>query len=200
MIKSEFLLSLENELSELSGMNVEEQLSFYTEMIEDRMEDGLSEEEAVAQIGSVDEIVSQILMNIPFSKLMKKKVEPKKRMGVWEIIFLALGSPVWISLLLAAIAVLFALYVGFWSVIVSLWAVFVSLATCVLGCFCVGVFFILTGDVPSGAVAVGAGFVCAGLSVWMFFGCKLASKGTLSLTNMIVIFVKKRLAKERSAL
>ena len=115
VIKSEFLLSLENELSELSGMNVEEQLSFYTEMIEDRMEDGLSEEEAVAQIGSVDEIVSQILMNIPFSKLMKKKVEPKKRMGVWEIIFLALGSPVWISLLLAAIAVLFALYVGFWS-------------------------------------------------------------------------------------
>ena len=52
--------------------DVEERLTFYSEMIDDRMEEGISEEEAVCEIGSVDEIVSQIIADIPFTKLVRE--------------------------------------------------------------------------------------------------------------------------------
>ena len=56
MTKLKFLLSLHDKLSDLPQNEVEERLSFYSEMIEDRMEEGVSEEEAVSARGSVDEI------------------------------------------------------------------------------------------------------------------------------------------------
>ena len=61
MTKLNFILSLNEKLSGLPQNDIEERLRFYTEMIEDRMEEGLSEEEAVLAVGSVDEIAEQIL-------------------------------------------------------------------------------------------------------------------------------------------
>jgi uncharacterized membrane protein len=48
MGKQEFLTRLGKALSGLPREDIEERLNFYSEMIEDRMEEGLSEEEAVA--------------------------------------------------------------------------------------------------------------------------------------------------------
>ena len=64
MNKQEFLTELKKALSPLSKADLEERLSFYSEMIDDRMEEGLSEEEAVAAIGSPDEIAAQIIRNL----------------------------------------------------------------------------------------------------------------------------------------
>ena len=57
MNKQEFLAGLQKGLSGLPQEDVEERLTFYGEMLDDRMEEGLSEEEAVAAAGSVEEIV-----------------------------------------------------------------------------------------------------------------------------------------------
>ena len=61
MNKQDFLKELSRALSGLPREDLEERLAFYSEMIDDRMEDGLSEEEAVADIGSIDEAASQII-------------------------------------------------------------------------------------------------------------------------------------------
>mgnify|MGYP003295524098 CR=1 FL=1 len=61
MTKLRFLMTLRDCLSDLTGDEVEERLRFYSEMIEDRMEEGLSEAEAVSAVGSVDEIAAQIM-------------------------------------------------------------------------------------------------------------------------------------------
>ena len=61
MHKHEFLAQLRKGLSGLPRDDVEERLSFYSEMIDDQMEEGLSEEEAVSAAGSVDEIVAQTI-------------------------------------------------------------------------------------------------------------------------------------------
>ena len=50
-------------------------------------------------------------------------MRPKRRLQAWEIVLLALGLPVWLSLGLAALAVVLSLYVVVWSLDVSLWAV-----------------------------------------------------------------------------
>ena len=71
MTKIKFLLSLHDRLSGLPQDEVEERLNFYSEMIEDRMEEGISEEEAVAAIGPIDEIAEQIIADIPLAKMQR---------------------------------------------------------------------------------------------------------------------------------
>ena len=69
MNKQEFLSLLAQELSGLPGKDVTDRLAFYDEMIDDRIEEGLSEEDAVDEMGPVDEVAAQILEEIPLSRL-----------------------------------------------------------------------------------------------------------------------------------
>lgn len=191
MRKQEFLDSLRAALSGLPKQDVEERLSFYSEMIDDRMEEGIPEEEAIADIGSVEEISAQIITDIPFTKIAKEKIKPQRRLRAWEIVLLALGSPVWLSLAIAAFAVILSIYVVLWSVIVSIWAVFASLAACALGGVAAGVVLTVYANGATGVVLIGAGIVCAGLSIFFFFGCKAATKGIIKLTQKIALGIKK---------
>ena len=59
MRKEEFLTALRAELTGLSPEGVEKLVEFCSEMIDDRMEDGITEEEAVAAAGSLDELIQQ---------------------------------------------------------------------------------------------------------------------------------------------
>ncbi len=190
MNKQEFLAELRKGLSGLPHEDIEERLNFYGEMIDDRMEEGLSEKEAVSAVGSVDEIVVQIMAEIPLAKRTKDRMKSKRRLKTWEIVLLVLGSPVWLSLVVAAVAVIFSLYVVLWSVIVSLWAVFGSVIGCTFGGVAAGVGFALGGHVLAGMAMIGAGFVCAGFSVFTFVGCKAATKGTLLLTKKMALSIK----------
>lgn len=199
MKKIEFLLQLYDKLSALPQEDVEERLAFYDEMINDRMEEGLSEEEAVAQIGNVDEIASQIIQETPLSRLVLEKIKPKKRRKAWEIVLLALGSPVWLSLLIAAFAVVLSLYVVLWVVVICFWSAFASVAACSLGGVAAGIVFACCGHGTSGAIMIAAGLICAGLSVFLFYGCKAATKGTVLLTKKIILGIKRRLVKKEDA-
>ena len=196
MTKIKFLLSLHDRLSGLPKDDVEERLSFYSEMIEDRIEEGLSEEEAVAAVGTVEEIVFQILSDIPLVKITKEKIKSKRRLKAWEIVLLILGFPVWLPLLIAASAVAFSLYLSWWAIIVSIWAVFGSV---LVSAFCgviAGVGFVIWSNVPTGLAVISAGLVCGGLSILLFYGCREATKGTLRLTKTITLGIKKSFVKK----
>jgi len=199
MSKQEFLLRLRKGLSGLPQDDIEERLIYYSEMIDDRMEEGFSEEEAVAEIGSVDEIAAQIVSEIPFTKFVKEKIKPKKRLGAWEIILIILGSPIWLSLLIAAFAVIFSLYAALWAVIISLWAVFGSLIGFAFGEIAAGIGFTLGGYEVSGIAMIGAGVVGAGLSIFLCFGCKAVTKGILLLTKKVALGIKNCFVNRREA-
>lgn len=199
MNKQEFLSKLQNSLSGLPQDEIQERLAFYREMIEDRMEEGLTEEEAVLAVGSVEEIVSQIVADTPLTKIVKENIKPKRRLTVWEIILLILGSPVWFSLLITVFAVAVSLYAVLWSGIISLWAGFVSLVACSFAGVIAGIVFMVTGNSISGIATIGAGIVCAGLSIFMFFGCKAITKGMLRLTKNMFLAIKHRLIKKEVA-
>ena len=134
MTKQEFENKLKKRLRGLPIRDVEDQMSFYSEMIDDRMEDGLSEEEAVADIGTVEKIATQIIKGIALTRTQNAEPEKNNSLKLWEILFIILGSPLWISLLIAAFAVIISIYAVLWSLIVSLWAVFVSLAASAACC------------------------------------------------------------------
>ncbi len=196
MNKQEFLERLRMELSGLPQDDIEERLTFYGEMIDDRMEEGLSEEDAVNGIGSMDDIIAQTVADIPLTRLVRERIRPKSKLRVWEIVLLVLGSPLWLSLLIAAFAVVFALYASLWSVIVSLWAVFAALVCSVPAGIVSGIIFAVKGSVVSGIAAIGAGIVCAGLSILAFFGCMAATKGVCLLTKKVAIGIKNLFVKK----
>ena len=196
MNKQEFLAQLRQGLSGIPKDDVDERLTFYSEMIDDRMEDGIPEETAVREIGAVDELVSQIIADIPLGKLVKEKITPKKKLKAWEIILIVLGSPIWLSLLVVALAIIFSLYVVLWSVIIVLWAVFASFVACGLAGIAAGVYLAVGNNDLKGIAMIGAGIVCAGLSVFMFFGCKAATKGILNLTKKLAIWIKNCFIKK----
>ena len=70
--QKEFLNELERKLKGLPKQDIEDRLSFYSEMIDDYIEDGLTIEEAINKIGSSDEIVSKIVNETSLTKLSKK--------------------------------------------------------------------------------------------------------------------------------
>ena len=183
MNKLQFLQALRKRLSALPKADLEERLRFYSEMIEDRMEEGLSEAEAVEAVGSADTIAAQILEDIPHSVY-----KPAKK--GWEIALLVLGFPLWFPLLVAAFAVALSLYVSLWAVIISLWAVFAALAVCALALLIGGIVSAFGAMISLGIALVGGSLVCAGLSIFLFFGCKALTKGTCVLTKKL--FQKRR--------
>ena len=199
MNKQEFLAQLRKGLSGLPKDDINERLMFYSEMIDDRMEDGIPEETAVREIGAIDELASQIIADIPLGKLLKEKITPKKKQKVWEIVLIVLGSPIWLSLGIAAFAVVFSIYVVLWSAIIVLWAVFSSFVACGLAGIATGVYFAAGGNGLTGIATIGAGIVCTGLSVFVFFGCKAATKGILSLTKKLAIWIKNCFIKKEEA-
>lgn len=190
MRKLEFLAELEAGLSGLPRDDIEERLTFYSEMIDDRMEEGVSEEQAVAEIGTVEEVISRIVAETPLSRLVREKVQPKRARKVWVSVLLVLGSPIWVCLIIAALSVIFAAYVVVWSLIVSLWALDASLAACSLvGILTAGV-FVLQASFPAGIAMFGVGIFCTGLTILLFFGCTGATKGSLWLSKKTVLGMK----------
>ena len=58
MTKDQLLEKLKKELSSIPSDELDGRLAFYSEMIDDRIEEGLDEEAAVAAIGDIDEIIA----------------------------------------------------------------------------------------------------------------------------------------------
>ena len=190
MKKNEFLLELKERLVGLSEADVKQSLDYYTEMIDDRMEDGLSEDEAVKEVGTPAAIAEEILKEMPLSKLVKARVKPSRKMAAWEIVLLVLGSPLWLALLLALFAAVLSFYIALWSVVISLWAIEVAFGGAVL----VGVIALpinlIQGNVWAGITLLGVGVFAAGLCIFGFYGCMQAAKGACFLGKRLFRFVK----------
>ena len=199
MTKGEFLLSLRDRLAGMPEGEVGERLNFYSEAIDDRMEEGFSEEEAVARLGDITEIASQIVSEIPLAKIAIEKLRPKRRLKVWEILFISLGSPLWLSLLIALLATVISLYASLWSIVVSLWAVCVSLVACAVCGVLGGAVIAIFEHVYSGAFLIGAGLICAGLSIFMFIACKSTTKWCTKLAKITVLGIKNSFRKKEGA-
>ena len=118
MKKKEFISELQKLLSKFPAREVRERLIFYGEMIDDKIEEGLSEEDAVSGVGNVEDIAAQILSDV---NLDTKAKNHKKSVSAWQIALLIIGSPVWLSILIAVFAVI-------WAVVITLLAVEIPLA------------------------------------------------------------------------
>ena len=128
MTKREFLDVLKGRLSQLPQEELEKQLAYYAELIDDMTEDGMDEALAVEKLGDVSKISENILQELPFPVLVKSRVRPGGGWTAFSIVLLVLGLPVWLPILAAIFAVVLSVYLVIWAVIVTLFAVVFSIA------------------------------------------------------------------------
>ncbi|MCR5664902.1 MAG: DUF1700 domain-containing protein [Oscillospiraceae bacterium] len=198
MNKQEFLARLEQALAGLPQEELAERLGFYGEMIDDRVEEGLTEEEAVAGLGPVEELAAQIVAETPITAIVREKVRSHP-LRAWEILLLILGFPLWFPLLIAASAVLLSVFIVVWAVVLSLWAVVISLILSVIACLVGGVVLLFTGGAAQGLLLVSGALIVAGLSIFLFYGCKGLVKAAVKLMKATARGIKSLfLGKEKT--
>ena len=199
MNKAEFLDKFERSLQGLPDDAIADRVEFFSEMIDDLIEEGYSEEDAVAGIGEVvEDIANEMLADIPITKLIKERVKPKKRLKWWELTLIIVGFPLWFSVLAALVAVVIAVFASLWSVVISLWSVFASFAGCALGGFVLGVASIGSNEVLAGIANIGLGVASAGLAIFAFYGCKAVTKGMAWLTKKMLLGIKWSFIKKEA--
>ncbi len=191
MNKLEFLKRLRKSLSGVSKKEKKERLNFYEEMIEDYIEEGLTEEQAVSKIGSTENIARQIKAE----EKTKKKLGAKE-INAWKTALLIVGSPIWFSLLISVVAVGVSLYASLWAVVVSLWATFISLIVGGIGGV---IFFIIVGEATiSSIVIVGAGVFGIGFSIFLYYVNKALTKLSIVIAKKSITIIKNSFNKRRS--
>lgn len=78
MKKHEFMKKLEKGIAKLSEEERRRTVDYFSEMLAERIEEGTSEDEAVASIGSLDEIIKNVLAEVPAASGAAKN-DPEKR-------------------------------------------------------------------------------------------------------------------------
>ena len=190
MCKQDFLEALRKGLKGLPEQDIEDRIVFYGEMIDDRMEE-MPEEDAVAAVGSVDDVISEILEDTSIAKLVKEKVRPKRRLRAWEIVLLVLGSPVWFPLAIVFAAVILVIYICLWAVVAALWSVDLALGVASVVFGIEAILSMIKGMLLHALAIGGASISLAGLSMLMFFICLKVSKWMVILIKKMALSIKR---------
>lgn len=189
MNKENFLHQLRIRLSQLPEDEIVKRLDYYSEIIDDMTEDGISEEEAVRSFGDIDEVALGIMQEVPLPTLMKTKMKPKKGWTTAAVVLAVIGSPVWLSLLLAFVAVIASVYICIWAAILCLYAVVFSL--CIAGLYlAVKAFFLFGFGFSYFALTFGAGLFLLGLGLLSFLGARIVTVKLLKGTGWFAAQVK----------
>lgn len=194
MNKETFLRELEKQLGQLKPEERKRQTGYYSELLDDMMEDGLSEAAAVEKLGDSRELAAEILRQQPLSELMKSRVKPKNGWTVLTVSLLILGSPVWLSLLLAFFFVILTVYICLWAVVIAFFSVVLALAAGAAALLVV-CFMNLTGF-PFALMCAGGFAAAAGLTILGFIGAVYCARGIVRLSAAIGRWVKSFFIKK----
>ena len=200
MSRDAFIGELRHRMAGLPQQTVERTVEYYGELIADSMEDGLTEEEAVARLGSLEEIVASVVKDTPLAQIVQTRVQEGKKKGIsgWVILLLVLGAPVWLPVLIAVLAVLFALFIALWAVVIALWAVVAAVILTGRVAMVAGVVELCRLHLPQGLVLLGGGLVCLGLCALLFLLMKLITVGTVKLCKWLWVGIKSLFVGKKS--
>lgn len=188
MTKSEFISSLKKELRRMKNSELKKTLSYYGEIIDDKIESGKSEEEAVAELDNPKDIAAGILEDD------EVKANLKPEFMVASTLLLIIGSPVWVPIAIAVIAIIAALYITAWALIFSFAAAELSIALSAIACVLAGIIAIPNNWLSS-LFLIGAALVLAGLAILLFFPLKALVKWAIHVSWSIFDKIRNSIVK-----
>ncbi len=173
MNKAAFFAQLERELASLSPADRERSLGYFEEMIDDRIEEGLSEEEAVADLGDPKTIAAEILSESAEDNISTQATSAEKSFHgcpLWLAILLAvLALPVWLPVICTLAVTVVCLYMIPWIVLI---AIFCTAVGCVLGGIASSVVAFLcipVSGIFNGMMLLGISLFCCGFGLLLLF-------------------------------
>ena len=196
MTKQEFLTELRRNLNGLPQEEIEDRMNFYEEMINDRMDEGKTEEQAVADIGTTDEAVRTIASQTKMSTLVKEKMRTRRSLTGWELLLIVLAFPMWFPLLMAALSIAFTIYMMTWVLVIATYSAEAGLLAGIGGGLVAFICSLMEGT-PDLLVGGGA-LVCIGGACLVALLCVLATKVTLKLNKNIFLGIKSKIIKGRN--
>lgn len=203
MNKQEFFEELTLRLDSLPKSEIQKSIAYYEEIIDDRIEDGMTEDNAIKALGHVDDIAQNIMYDLSIPQLMKAKVNVSKKNASNKRLWLTLailGSPFWLPVLLAFALTVFSLYLTVWSVIVSLYSVIIALGISCLSGIIVGIAFLFVKSVPVGLCYIGAGICCGALTLFIVKAVNLSTKKLVKFSAHIIRKVKSLFITKKGSL
>lgn len=193
MNKQEYLARLRAALACLPEGEIEESVAFYTEMIDDRVADGLTEEEATAQLDDPKAAARAIIADLPVVPRTVVRTKQRNRALYWTLVIL--GSPLWLTLLLAAGMLVLAGLLTIWCLILGLWLLAAGLLAG--GPLGIGVclWALAVGQPAYGVFELGSGLLCFGLGLFCLHGAVAASKTLMQVSRQWIAKAKAPFVK-----
>ncbi len=188
MTRQQFLDGLKQELHGLPRQEIEQTLHYYSEIISDRMEEGMTEEQAVAKMEPMHVIARRVLADF------KGPVAPRRKLSGFLIALLILGFPLWFPLLATGVALMVVALTLVWVLVLTLWAVCLALFSGGMA----AIITLFTGGFHSGLPwigQVGLGMAAMGLSIFLFYGAKGAIPLAMGATVRLVSRIKHGFAR-----
>jgi hypothetical protein len=192
MNKTQFCALLENKLKPyLSPKEMYKTLSFFEEMIDDRIDEGLSEEEAVSQLGDIDIIVDQILDEHNIGKKQTKLVwrfVPRKIPTELGFIITVLLLPVWITIFALGASLFIVILSIIFSIVLTIIAIFIGGILLILKS---PFYLIYERNISYFLDTLGFGFVNTGIGlIGIYSLLKMHKKSRRDGVSIKTIFVK----------
>lgn len=188
MNKTQFCALLGNKLKPyLSPKEMYKTLNFFEEMIDDRIDEGLSEEEAVSQLGDINIIVDQILDEHNIGKKQTKLVWRfiPRELGFINIVLL---FPAWITIFSLVASLFIVILSIIFSIVFSIIAIFIGGILLILKS---PFYLIYERNISYFLDTLGFGFVISGVGLigidWLI---KIYKKSRQNGINIRTIFVK----------
>ena len=188
MNKTQFCALLGNKLKPyLSPKEMYKTLNFFEEMIDDRIDEGLSEEEAVSQLGDINIIVDQILDEHNIGKKQTKLVWRfiPRELGFINIVLL---FPAWITIFSLVASLFIVILSIIFSIVFSIIAIFIGGILLILKS---PFYLIYERNISYFLDTLGFGFVNTGIGlIGIYWLIKIYKKSRQNGINIRTIFVK----------
>ena len=191
MNRADFLRDLTQQLKNLPGTEIEKLINFYDEMIQDRVEDGMSEDEAVESIGSVMNAAEAAMQDVSLPALMKARVKKSREKSPSKALWLTLvilGFPIWLPLLLIFFIAFFIIYLSLWILTISFYIIEFIFAVCSIGGIVMSIVYTFKHSIPIGICLFGFSLVLGAIAIAGFEPAGILTK---KLSQGSVMFIKK---------
>ncbi len=195
MNKKMFLHQLKIRLSQLPDEEINRRLDYYSEMIDDMVEDGMTEEEAVKSFGDINTIANQIMQDAPFKTLLKSRIRPEKGWTTAAIIITILCSPIWVPVVLSILAAVAGIYLSIWVIALVALVLAITLGIAGIAILIKG-FTLISFGAGSLLFTLGIGLLFLGFCAFALLLVKYGTMGLLHLTKWIFIKIKSLFIKK----
>ena len=184
MNKLELINQLNERLSGLPREEAERFITFYSESIDDRMEEGMTEQQAIDDLGGLDAIVETIEREQERLAPAQPAVN-KDHKTLWIVLAIC-GFPLWLPVAAAVASVVLVLYLVGWCMILSIFAALLSLVLCGAAAVVVGAIRCVTGAPLAGVMLVGMGVAALGVFILAVFPMAVVAKQYARFTVFLV--------------